>query len=272
QVNADDCGLSSIPISYHLMHDNSLSLFPFILDSHSGTIKVISELDREIQSSYKFYIHLFNSTSQTEVHINILDQNDHYPIFDDIHEQYIYISTHQYYHQTNKRFIAHVHATDPDDDINGLVNYYFTHKKHYDYFHIYSNGSIILYNLFDIHLPITLEMYARDQGYPEALRSKDTVIIYVCDIFKQNECPSNKLRRNFYLGSIIIMICVVLFLLIIILCIIWNLFIKEHIENKKNNQSYNCRLEARKNLIVSDSFYDISPSIYENHDIRCVAV
>ncbi|CAF3636458.1 unnamed protein product [Adineta steineri] len=272
QVNADDCGLSSIPISYHLMHDNSLSLFPFILDSHSGTIKVISELDREIQSSYKFYIHLFNSTSQTEVHVNILDQNDHYPIFDDIHEQYIYISTHQYYHQTNKRFIAHVHATDSDDDINGLVNYYFTHKEHYDYFHIYSNGSIILYNLFDIHLPITLEMYARDQGYPEALRSKDTVIIYVCDIFKQNECPSNKLRRNFYLGSIIIMICVVLFLLIIILCIIWNLFIKEHLENKKNNQSYNCRLEARKNLIVSDSFYDISPSIYENHDIRCVAV
>jgi hypothetical protein len=243
QVSADDCRLSSIPISYYLIKEDSLLPFPFAVDPLSGSIKVIDELDRERKSFYKFHISLFNSTIQTEIQINILDENDHYPIFDKPHEQYIYISK-----QNNDIFITHIHATDADDDINGLVNYYFTNQELYNYFHLYPNGSIVLYNLNNIDLPIRLEIYARDQGYPKALNSKENLVIYICDIFARNECPSNRFQRHFFIGSIVIMICVVLFLLIIIMCIVWNLFIKERLTGKGKNSSYNYRIGPRKSL------------------------
>ena len=235
-----------------------------------------------MKSFYKFDINLLNSktkqSSKTEIHINILDKNDHYPIFEKSYEQYIYISTH--HQQNNSIFITHIHATDDDIDSNGFINYCFTNKDHYDYFHLYSNGSIFLYNLDNIHLPLRLEIYARDQGYPTALDSKESIIIYICDIYKRNECLSNelskKLRRNFYLGSIFLLISVVLFLLIIILCIVWNLFIRK----KGTNKPYHHRMEARKNLsnkkfsikflfffifillVVSDSLENSSPLIH----------
>ncbi len=242
KINVDDCLLSSIPISYNLIKENLSLSFPFSLDTNTGIITVINELDREIKSFYKFSINLFNSTIQTDIHINILDKNDHYPIFDNSHEQYIYISID--YSDNNQIFITNIHATDNDTDLNGLVNYYFTDKNLYNYFHLYSNGSIILYNLNDVYLPIRLEIYACDYGYPIALNSKETIVIYICNIFKRHQCSLSILRRNFYLGSIFIIISVISFLLIIIIGIFWNLFIKR----KENERSYNCRIEARKNL------------------------
>ncbi|CAF0903050.1 unnamed protein product [Rotaria sordida] len=279
QVNVDNCLLSSIPISYHLIKEDSLSPFPFSIDSHTGIIKVIHELDREIKSFYKFHISSLHSKTQQltqiEIQINILDENDHYPIFNNLHKEYIYISTH-HHHQTNKIFITHIHAIDADVGLNGLINYYFTNKDHYKYFHLYPNGSIILYNLNNVHLPVRLEIYARDQGYPRPLNSKESIIIYVCDIYKRHECPinesPNKLRRNFYLGSIFIMISVVLILFIIIICIIWNLFMKKKLRRKENNKSYSYQIEARKNLIISDSLYDLSPIIHGNHRSKCLVV
>ncbi len=242
----NDCLLSSIPASYHPIKDDS-SPFPFSVDTNTGKIKVIEELDREIQAFYTFSIYSFNhkteQPNQAEIQINILDKNDHYPIFDDSHEQYIYISIN--HHQI---FITNIHATDADIGLNGQIDYYFADKDLYAYFHLYSNGSVILYNPIHIYLPIRLEIYARDQGYPKALYSKENMVIYLCDTFKRNECSSSTLRRNFYLGSIFIMISIISFLLIIILCIFWNLFLREQLKQKDHNQSYNCRIEGRKNL------------------------
>jgi hypothetical protein len=188
-----------------------------------------------------------------------------------------------------QHIITHIHATDADLDSSAVVNYYFTNKDHYAYFHLYSNGSIVLYNLNDLHLPICLEIYAGDQGHPRALNSEEKIVIYICDIYRRNECLSNKLRRKFYLGSIFIMISVVLFLCIIIMCIIWNLFIRKQISRKENNKSYKCRMEARKNLskkneseifffyldfflVVSDSLDESSPTINEDHRCKDVVV
>ncbi|CAF0984110.1 unnamed protein product [Rotaria sp. Silwood1] len=278
QVNVDNCLLSSIPISYHLIQEDSLSPFPFFVDIHTGIIKVIHELDREIKSFYKFHINSFHSKTQqltqTEIQINVLDENDHYPIFDTLHEEYIYVSTH--HHRTNKIFVTRIHATDADVGLNSLINYYFTNKDHYTYFHLYPNGSIILYNQNNVHLPIRLEIYARDQGYPRPLNSKESIVIYVCDILKRHECPinesSNKLRENFHLSSIFIMISIVLILFIIIICIIWNFFNKKQLRRKENNKSYSYQIEARKNLIISDSLYDLSSMIRENRRLKCVVV
>jgi len=47
------------------------------------------------------------------------------------------------------------------------------------------------------------------------------------------------------------MISIVLFLFIVIICVIWNLFIEEQLRKRNNKlsiKSYNCRIEARKNL------------------------
>ncbi|CAF3006864.1 unnamed protein product [Rotaria socialis] len=278
RVNIDSCLMASITINYHLANENLLSTFPFSMDTHTGIIKVIRELDREIRSFYKFRIRSFHSktqeSSEAEIHINILDDNDHYPVFDHVHEEYVYISTH--HQQTNRIFISHIHATDADVDLNGVVNYYFTNKNHYEHFHLYPNGSIVLYNLNDIHLPIRLEIYARDQGYPRPLNSKESIFIYVCDIFKRNECPKNqlpnKLRKNIYIGSLFIMISIVFTLFILIVCVLWNLFLKKNFKKEEKNNSCSYQIEARKNLIISDSLHDLSPIIRGNRRLKCVVV
>ena len=250
-MNVNRCRASSTPVFYHLIKPDS-SPFPFSVDTNTGTLKVLEELDREIQSLYKFSIYSFNSESEhsnhAEIQINILDKNDHSPIFDHPHEQYIYISLHH-----SQTFITNLHATDVDIGSNGEIDYYFTNKDHYAYFHLYTNGSIVLYNSIHIDLPIRLEIYARDRGYPNVLYSKENMIIYLCDMYKRNECSSNTLRRNFYLGSIFVMISIVSFLLIIIICIFWNLFLREQFRKKQNDQSYNCRIEATKTLSMKIS-------------------
>ena len=297
QVSADSCLSSSIPISYHLVKDKAASALPVSIDAHNGMITVTRELDREVKSFYKFYVDSFNhktqQSSHTEVHLNVLDENDHYPIFDNsmgnAREQYVYINRSAPIERSHDaqqakkdhRLIAHIHATDDDEGSNGLVNYYFTNNENYAHFHLYSNGSIILYNQEDLRLPYRLEIYARDQGHPVPLNSKESILIYVCDASKRNECPSDeagqqqrwlfghaknddnhmkssRVTANFYLGSIFIMISVLLFIAIIVVCIVWNLIIKGQLRGKgdrihtnglkASTESYNCRMEARKNL------------------------
>lgn len=237
-----------------MVKEDSLSPFPFSLDVNNGIIKVIHELDREIKSFYKFRIrssHLDTYDSiETEIQVNVLDDNDHYPIFDNIHEEYVYISAYQ--KNNNKVFITRIHAKDADLDLNGAINYYFTNKDHYTYFHLYPNGSIILYNLQNVRLPIRIEIYARDQGYPRPLNSRESIIVYVCDTLKRHECPkdesSNNLRNTYYVGSIFMMISLVFILLIIIKCIIWNLLMKKQLKTTEKNKPCHYQSEARKSL------------------------
>jgi hypothetical protein len=292
-VLADSCLSSAIPISYHLVGEKTL---PFVVDTHNGVITVTRDLDRESRSLYSFQVdslnHRTQQTSQTQVEIHVFDENDHNPLFDhsinNAREQYVFINrsvsmTRRHdrnQSKVNEFFLARVYATDDDEGINALVNYYFTNNDNYAHFHLYSNGSIVLYNSNDLHLPYRLEIYARDQGNPVPLNSKESIVIYVCDTLKRDECPSDesvqhqswpfgynsnqhpnradRLTTNFYLGSIFIMISVLLFIGIIIVCLVWNLIIKKQFRNKNHpihtnglklsTESYNCRVEARKNL------------------------
>jgi len=275
-------------ISYHLSKDQIVSTLPFSIDTHNGIITVTRELDREIKSFYKFLIDSFNhktrQTSQTEIHINILDENDHYPVFDNsinnAREQFVFINKSSSLirrHDVNHNiFIARIYATDEDEGSNGFINYYFTNNDNYAFFHLYSNGTIVLYNQNNLHLPYRLEIYARDQGNPVPFNSKESIVIYVCDALKRKECPAdelaihqdwnlngnsihkNRLTANFYLGSVFIMISILLFIVIIIVCVVWNLILKGELKVKhqqihtnglkSSTESYNCRAEARKNL------------------------
>lgn len=243
QIHLDNCSLLlSKSITYHLINNNHS--FPFTIDIHTGIIKVIHELDREKQSFYRFNVNLFdNLTIQTEVQINILDKNDHYPRFNLSYEKYIYISIN--ISETKPIFLTNIYAIDYDLDSNGYINYYFINKDLYNYFHLYSNGSIFLYNFNSIHLPISLEIYAQDYGYPNVLNSKEILVIYICDLLKKHECLFNKLQRNFYLCSMFMMIFILSVLLIIILCIFWNLLLKKQYQGKKHKLSINCHLETK---------------------------
>ena len=280
-------------ISYHFTKNAQAASLPFSIDGQNGVITVTRDLDRETKSIYKFSIDSFNhktrQISQTEVQINILDENDHYPIFDktlnNLHEQYIFINKslpltrRHHINQTmmiNPIPIARISATDGDEGSNGLINYYFTNNENYAFFHLYSNGTIVLYNQENLQLPYRLEVYARDQGSPVPYNSKETIVIYVCDVVKREECPLdqsithqdwnlpdsplkiNRLTTNFYLGSLFIMISILLFIVIIIVCVVWNLILKGQLKHKQqqmlanglqsSTESYNCRTEARKNL------------------------
>lgn len=279
-------------ISYHFTNTAQAAALPFSIDNQNGIITVTRDLDRETKSIYKFSIDSFNhktrQTSQTEIQVNILDENDHYPIFEktlnNLHEQYVFINkslslTRR--HPTNQTIInpipiARISATDGDDGSNGLINYYFTNNENYAFFHLYANGTIVLYNQENLHLPYRLEIYARDQGSPVPFNSKETIVIYVCDAARRDECPLdhsityqdwnlpdsplkiNRLTTNFYLGSLFIMISILLFIVIIIVCVVWYLILKGQLKHKQqqmltsglksSTESYNCRTEARKNL------------------------
>jgi hypothetical protein len=291
-VSADSCLSSSVEISYHLAKDQLISALPFSIDSHNGVITVTRELDREVKSFYKFFIDSFNhktrQTSQTEIRVYILDENDHNPTFDNSinneRQQSIFInksSSLTRRHDANQTmnnniFIARVYATDEDEGLNGFINYYFTNSDNYAYFHLYSNGTITLYNQNDIQLPYRLEINARDQGSPVPRNSKESIVIYVCDVLKREECPSeesityhdwnlsdnakhkDRSTANFYLGSVFIIISILLFIVIIIVCVVWNFILKGQLKSKHHQlhdsglklstESYNCRAEARKNL------------------------
>lgn len=296
QVFADSCLSTSIPISYHIVRVDSLSVLPFNVDPHNGIIMAIQELDREKQTFYKFRIdslnHRTQQTSQTEINVHVTDQNDHHPSFDRFlnnqREHFIPINRsvpvtrrHDQYHNRNTGvIIASVFATDADEGANGLVNYHFVNRENYDYFDLYSNGSIALRSPHELPLPYRLEIFARDQGSPVPLSSRENIVIHLCDAAKRDECritesvhhqsriyedsnqqysiKDNRMTANFYLGSIFIMISVLLFMSIIIICIVWNLIIKRQYQDKNeklhnnplkiSSDAYNCRAEARKNL------------------------
>lgn len=61
---------------------NSKSNVPFVIDQYSGSISVsVSNLDREVKSSYTFDIMAFDSgtpslNSTVKVHISLVDYND----------------------------------------------------------------------------------------------------------------------------------------------------------------------------------------------------
>jgi hypothetical protein len=61
------------------------------------------------------------------------------------------------------------------------------------------------------------------------------------------------------------MISILLFIVIVIVCIVWNLILKGQLKNKHqqihsnglkpSTESYNCRIEARKNLSKKKLFF-----------------
>ena len=213
-------------ISYDLISDDSSSL-PFFIDNITGKILVIKELDREMQDFYEFFLQIFDDEShqflQTKIQIHILDENDHSPIFTSSLEQHIYISL-----SPSPMVITNLHANDADLGRNSLIDYHFVDQQFYAYFHLYSNGSIVLFNPFHLHLPVRLQIFARDRGYPRALNSTETVLIYLCDISQRHQCFERKLDFLF----ILLVIVAIGFVLLFIVGMFWRRFFREQLKRQ----------------------------------------
>lgn len=202
-------------ITYDLISDDSLFL-PFSIDKFTGKIYVIKELDREIIDFYELFVQVFNDEShqflQTKIHIHILDENDHRPIFTSSLEQYIYISL-----SSSQLFITNIHANDADLGMNSFIDYYFLDQHFYAYFRLFSNGSIILFNPLHLHLPVRLRIIARDRGVPHALNSTEIVLIHLCDISQWHQC----FQRKFHFVFTFIIVVIIGFSLLFIMGILW---------------------------------------------------
>lgn len=219
QIDFQRCSESSMD----LMDDDESSSLPFVIDYLTGKIIVIRELDREIRDKYEFFVQIFiNDTRQsfqTKISIDILDINDHAPRFTTLLHQYLSISI-----SHSPIFITNIHAMDIDIGRNGLIDYYFLNRDLYAYFHLLSNGSIILYNPIHVQLPVQLEIYARDRGYPIALNSSERISIYLCDISQSQEC----FERRFWTVLVFLMMMILGCSSMCILAMFWKLIIRVH--------------------------------------------
>ncbi|CAF0868605.1 unnamed protein product [Didymodactylos carnosus] len=302
QVHAMDCTSNNkLSVTYTLIEADTL---PFRINNNNGMLIVTHELDRETIDKYDFYVMATienRTTSKTRIYVYVIDRNDHIPTFvDNYTERFIYVSSIELSTSSSStslirrhnsdidnslasEFVTNVYAIDMDDGLNGKINYYFSNSDAYHHFHVYNNGSIYLYNRKHLNVPYRLEIYAKDNGQP-ALTSKNSILFYVCDINRKHECNEHyqdeKLittflldepsKTNYYLGSLFIMIAIICFVFIVISCTTYHVFLKVKHSTKMSQRTYNCRIEARKNLIVSDSLYDNTTTT--NGQLKSVSV
>ena len=110
-ADADEPNTLNSQIEYRL--DNQTI---FALDSMSGALSLVGQLDRELESSYELDItafdhgqpHSLSSTVRCTIHL--IDMNDNYPVFDV--SDYVFEIAETW---PNLSPIGHVHATDADE-------------------------------------------------------------------------------------------------------------------------------------------------------------
>lgn len=123
-LDLDEENTSNSRIEYHL-DDQTL----FSLNSSTGELFLIGELNREEKSSYEFDIiasdhgHPRPLSSTVHCRINLIDMNDNYPIFD--LSEYTFIIPETWSHLSP---IGHVHATDADE-FYGELSYTLEHNE-----------------------------------------------------------------------------------------------------------------------------------------------
>ncbi|KAH9489783.1 Protocadherin-11 Y-linked [Bulinus truncatus] len=183
QINASDkdIGLNAV-IVYSVEPDYTKY---FSIDSKTGALTAIGDLDRETYPVMKFNVLATDKgtpplTSTAEVVILLEDVNDNPPVFD----QYIFkIQTLEEVEGT--RIIGNVTARDPDDGVNSQLEYFFTGSLDGadGSFTVLPNGSILCSSRLDREerVNFSFSVMVRDKGVP-SLSATASVVIDVLDI------------------------------------------------------------------------------------------
>ena len=142
-IDLDEENTSNSQIEYHLQDQTRFSL-----NSSTGELFLIGELNREEQSSYEFDIsasdhgHPRPLSSIVRCRIDLIDMNDNYPIFD--LSEYTFIIPETWSHLSP---IGHVHATDADEyygELSYILEHNETTMKDQWPFELTPNGTVLL--------------------------------------------------------------------------------------------------------------------------------
>jgi hypothetical protein len=123
-IDPDENQTSNSQIEYHLANQTLFSL-----NSTTGELYLIGELDREVQSSYELLITAsdhgqpYSLSSTVRCLIYLIDVNDNYPIFDQTEYHFEIPET-----WSNLSPIGHVHAIDADE-YYGELSYTLVHNE-----------------------------------------------------------------------------------------------------------------------------------------------
>uniref|UniRef100_A0A0K0EGQ1 Cadherin n=1 Tax=Strongyloides stercoralis TaxID=6248 RepID=A0A0K0EGQ1_STRER len=152
------------------------------INSQSGVIQTVKELDRETISLIRFKVFAkdhgvpsFNSSAYVE--ISILDVNDNVPTFDKS-EYHVYLNENE-----NIPFsVIQLNVTDNDTEENGKVHFSIITSSGSSFLIDYESGEIILKEKLNPKMsPYIIVVRAKDSGQP-ALSNRCTIYIHVKDI------------------------------------------------------------------------------------------
>lgn len=162
-----------------LQYTLTQSVFPFLLDTRTGLLHTSQALDYEEAVSYSLSIQVTDGVfnSQTQIIVNLIDQNDNSPIFS---ENYSLIIDETFLLGT---VLLQVTALDRDSGVNGNVTYFINDPTANQYLLLNSvTGSITLKQMFDFEILSSLSflIYAVDGGVPQ-LTGQTTLVILLTD-------------------------------------------------------------------------------------------
>jgi hypothetical protein len=189
-------------ITYSLNSEN------FAIDTYSGEVRIVRELDRETVDRIYLLIEAIDmgyppKTAQTNLTVLVKDTNDNRPVF----------SKSEYTETVSESVtppfpFLRLSATDRDAGDNGIVDYFLldTHKAT---FQLLDDGNLVVQRSLDREIEdlYNLSVIARDRGSPP-LSMEVSVRVYVGDVNDHNPVFSNSLfnfsmKENTATGSVI---------------------------------------------------------------------
>ena len=193
QVQASDADSGRNAQFFFSLDDTNAVSSSFTIDTISGEVFTSSNLDYESSSSPQFKLKIVASDNGRPVkssfvfmYINILDLNDHCPVFESLQSRWLNIS--QDTHPGTLLMV--ISATDQDSGLNGEVRYSFSHSiDHQGTFEVgEENGELKVAKELQ-EKEYRLVIIARDLGTPSCSRQTD-VMVYVFAESAVTEAPS----------------------------------------------------------------------------------
>ncbi|XP_065127833.1 protocadherin Fat 1 [Paramisgurnus dabryanus] len=192
QVSATDADIeSNADITYQLSSNGAES---FTIDSKTGAISTLANLDREMTDVYNLTVHAVDRGGhfcRADVVIMISDVNDNAPKFtSDPHHVSVFENTQP------GTYVARLQAFDGDAGINGKIRYSFEDSAGGLFYIEGSSGIISLERTLDRQKAANhvLRVRATDHGSPHRLSSLTSVLVTVLNA---NDHPPAFEHRNY---------------------------------------------------------------------------
>ena len=163
------------PLQYNIIQ----SMFPFLLDTRTGLLRTSQALDYEEAVSYSLSLQVTDGifSSQTQILVILIDQNDNAPNFSESVSLNVDETT------VLGTVILEVIAQDRDSGVNGNITYFISDPTANQYLSLnIVTGSITLEQMFDFEILSNLSflIYAVDGGIPQ-LTGQTTITIILTD-------------------------------------------------------------------------------------------